>query len=89
MATVGFAQVSVNVSAGGVTVTTGAGSVATNEAGTLGPDVQIDGVAVINGQVTIDGIKVPKGQTTFKSPRSGKSYRIQWGKDGNVSVEEK
>jgi hypothetical protein len=82
------AQVKVDVSAGGVTVQAGTGSVAVNEVGTLGPDVQMDGVAVINGRVYIDGAQVPKGKTTFKSPKSGKTYRIQWGKDGNVAVQE-
>lgn len=62
---------------------------AANESGIIGSDVEIDGVAVINGEVFIDGEKVQRGKTSYTSKKSGKSYRIQWGKNGNVSVEQK
>ena len=48
------AQVSVDLSGLGVKVQTGSGkgsSVATNSAGTIDQDVQMEGVAVINGEV--------------------------------------
>ncbi|MCX7178086.1 MAG: hypothetical protein NTX56_04685 [Proteobacteria bacterium] len=57
-------------------------------AGVIGSDVQIEGIAVINGEVFIDGEQVPRGKVSYTSKKTGKSYRIQWGKDGNVSVSE-
>lgn len=84
-----YAQGSVDVTAGGVRVQVGKGNVATNAAGDLGADVEMDGVAVINGNVYIDGQKVPHGKTSYVSKKTGKAYRIQWGSDGNVAVEEK
>lgn len=83
-------QVSVDLSGGGVRVQTGKGaSVASNSAGTIDPDVQMEGVAVINGEVFVDGDKVPKGKTSYTSRKSGKTYIIKWGKDGSVAVHEK
>lgn len=85
-----FAQVSVDLSAFGVKVETGNKGVnvksPTNS--TVGSDVEMEGVAVINGDVYIDGQKIPRGTKTYKSKKTGKSYRIQWGKGDNVSVEE-
>ena len=85
------AQVAVNVSGGNVSVQTGGsnGSVASNSAATLGPDVEMEGVAVINNEVFIDGVKVPYGKTTYLSKKSGKTYTIRWGKNGNIAVQEK
>ncbi|MBS1190014.1 MAG: hypothetical protein H6R10_1806 [Rhodocyclaceae bacterium] len=86
------AQVAVDVSVPGVRVQTGGhggSSVAVNTAGTVDSDVQMEGVAIINGEVFIDGEKVPKGKTSYTSRKSGKSYQIKWGKNGNVSVEQK
>ena len=86
------AQVSVDIPGMGVKVQTGSGngsSVAVNTAGTIDSDVQMEGVAVINGEVFIDGEKIPKGKTSHKAKKSGKTYLIKWGKDGNVAVQEK
>ena len=83
------AQVAVDVSGYGVKVQTGQGSSVNVNSGTVAPDVQMEGVAVINGEVFIDGEQVPKGKTSYIAKKTGKSYRIQWGKDGNVSVSEK
>ena len=83
------AQVAVDVSSHGVTVQTGNGSSGKLSSGTVAPDVQMEGVAVINDEVFIDGERVPKGKTSYTAKKTGKSYRIQWGKDGNVSVSEK
>ncbi|WP_371324006.1 hypothetical protein VX159_00300 [Dechloromonas sp. ZY10] len=83
------AQGSVDVTAGGVRVQVGTGSVASSAAGDLGADVEMDGVAVINGSVYIDGQKIPRGKTSYVSKKTGKAYRIQWGSDGNVAVEQK
>ena len=77
------AQVSVDLSGKGVRVQTGGAggsSVATNTAGSLGPDVEMEGVAVINDEVFIDGVKVPRGKTTVVSKKTGKTYIIEWGK---------
>ena len=83
------AQVAVDVSSHGVKVQTGNGSSAKVTSGVVAADVQMEGVAVINGEVFIDGEQVPRGKTTYTAKKTGKSYRIQWGKDGNVSVSEK
>jgi hypothetical protein len=86
------AQVAVDVSAPGVRVQTGGGggsSVAVNTAGSIDSDVEMEGVAVINGDVFIDGEKVPRGKTSYTSRKTGKSYQIKWGRNGNVAVQEK
>lgn len=86
------AQVSVDVSGYGVRVQQSGSSevsVNTGNSGDVASDVEMDGVAVINGDVFIDGGKVPKGKTLYTSKKSGKTYRINWGKNGNVSVSEK
>lgn len=87
-----FAQVSVDVSGAGVRVQRSGGSevsVNTGSTGGVASDVEMEGVAVINGDVFIDGNKVAKGKTLHTSKKSGKTYRIEWGKNGNVSVSEK
>lgn len=86
------AQVSVDVSGYGVRVQQNGGSevnVNTGNSGSVASDVEMEGVAVINGDVFIDGNKVPKGKALYTSKKSGKTYRIHWGKNGNVSVSEK
>jgi hypothetical protein len=60
-----------------------------SNASSVGADVEMTGVAVINGDVYIDGEKLPQGKRTFTSKKTGKSYAIEWGKNGNVSVAEK
>ncbi|MFA7269105.1 MAG: hypothetical protein WC073_07165 [Sterolibacterium sp.] len=89
MLNVANAQVAVDVSVSGVKVQTGNGSSVNVNSGVVAPDVQMEGVAVINGDVFIDGEQVPKGKTSYTAKKTGKSYRIQWGKNGNVSVSEK
>ena len=59
-----------------------------SEAGRIDQSAGFHEVAVMNGQVVIDGVKVPRGVEKFRSPRSGKTYLIAWGKDGGVSVAE-
>jgi hypothetical protein len=86
------AQAAVDVSAPGVRVQTGGkggSSVAVNTAGSIEGDVDMEGVAVINGEVFIDGVKVPRGKTAYTSRKTGKTYQIKWGRNGNVAVEEK
>lgn len=83
------AQVSVDIPGVGIRVQTGKGaSVSTNTAGAIESDVEMEGVAVINGEVFIDGEKVPKGKSSYTSKRTGKRYQIKWGRDGNVAVQE-
>ncbi len=89
--TVDVPGVSVNVGkgkAGNTAVSVGPGSTAGNSSGSIDADVEMEGVAVINDDVFIDGEKIPRGKTKHTSKKSGKSYRIQWGKNGNVSVEQ-
>ena len=86
-------QVSVDVSDYGVHVQQG-GNVkvqtkANTSGGIIGSDVQIEGVAIINGDVFIDGEKIPKGKKTYTSKKTKKTYLIHWGENGNVSVAEK
>jgi hypothetical protein len=60
-----------------------------SSASSVSADVEMTGVAVINGDVYIDGEKLPHGKRTFTSKKTGKNYVIEWGKNGNVSVAEK
>lgn len=81
----------VNVSVGGngqgnVSVSVGGKNKVGNTAGNIEEDVEMEGVAIINGAVTIDGEKVPKGKTRHTGKKSGIKYLIKWGKDGNVAV---
>lgn len=84
-------RIAVDLVAPGVRVQTGQGgsSVAVNAAGSIEPGADIEGVSVINGEVFIDGEKVPKGKSTHKGRKSGKVYRIEWGADGNVAIQQK
>ncbi|MBP9219055.1 MAG: hypothetical protein KBD39_04140 [Sterolibacterium sp.] len=61
---------------------------AENESGVIEEDVEIEGITVINGEVRIDGVPVSRGTKKYRSAKTGKTYRIKWGKDGNVSVSE-
>ncbi|MCX7180878.1 MAG: hypothetical protein NTX56_19625 [Proteobacteria bacterium] len=73
---------------GNTAVSVGPGSSASNSSGTVDADVEMEGIAVINDDVFIDGEKIKRGKTRHTSKKTGKSYRIQWGKNGNVSVEQ-
>ena len=72
-----------------VSVQTDGKNTAVVNSGSVASDVEMEGITVINGEVWIDGKKIPKGKTSYTSRKTGKSYRIQWGKDENVSVTEK
>ena len=95
----GFAvgQVNVNVPGasvklkkdGSAAVSVGPGSTASNSSATVDADVNMEGVAVINDDVFIDGEKIPRGKTRHTSKKTGTSYVIEWGKNGNVSVKQK
>ncbi len=84
----------VSVSVGGnsgrgqdnVSVSVGGKNEVGNTAGSIDEDVEMEGVAIINGAVTIDGEKVPKGKTRHTGKKSGIKYLIKWDKDGNVAV---
>ena len=84
-----MAQVAVDISGYGVHVQTGKGTNITVDGGRVESDVQMEGVDIINDKVFIDGDEVPKGKKVFISRKTKKTYLIQWGKDGNVSVSEK
>lgn len=66
----------------------GSSSIVTNSAGTIGPNVQLEGITILNNDVYIDGEKVPRGKSPVKSKKTGKVYVIKWGKDGSVAVQE-
>ena len=83
------AAAQVSVSSGGTQVRIGSGNDASNDSGTISGDVEIEGVAILNDKVYIDGVRVPKGVREVTSKKTGKTYRIVWGKDGNISVTEK
>lgn len=61
---------------------------ARNESGVIDDDVEIEGVVIINGEVSIDGVPIPRGTKKYRSARTGKTYRIEWGKGDHVSVSE-
>ena len=82
------ASVKLKKGSGNTAVSVGPGSTASNSSGSIDADVEMEGVAVINDDVFIDGEKIPRGKTRHTSKKSGKSYRIQWGKNGSVSVEQ-
>lgn len=86
-------QVSVDVSDYGVHVQQGGNVKVKNKAnnlgGTIGSDVQMEGIAIINEDVFIDGEKIPKGKKIYTSKKTRKTYLIHWGENGNVSVAEK
>ncbi|TXI75319.1 MAG: hypothetical protein E6Q42_09580 [Dechloromonas sp.] len=71
-----------------VTKSGGSSSVVTNSAGTIGPNVQLEGITILNNEVYIDGEKIPRGKSPVKSKKTGKTYVIKWGKDGSVAVQE-
>lgn len=75
---------------GGLTINIGVGGAneVRNESGVIAEDAEIEGITIINGEVSIDGVKVPRGIGKFRSPKSGKTYLIKWGKGDNVSVSE-
>ena len=87
-ATAAHSQVSVDLPGLGVKVQAGSSGNGSKSEATVDSDVEMEGVAVINGEVFIDGQKVPKGKTVYKSRKTGKSYRVRWGKNGNVDVSE-
>lgn len=81
-------SVKVKKGSGNTSVSVGPDSTASNSAGSIDADVEMEGVAVINDDVFIDGEKIQRGKSRHTSKKTGKSYRIQWGKNGNVSVEQ-
>lgn len=82
------ASVKVKKGSGGTEVNIGSGNTSSNSSGSIDADVQMEGIAVINDDVFIDGEKLQRGKTRHTSKKTGKSYRIQWGKNGNISVEQ-
>ncbi len=75
---------------GALTINIGVGGAneVRNESGVIMEGAEIEGITIINGEVSIDGNKVPRGAGKFRSPKSGKTYLIKWGKGDNVSVSE-
>lgn len=67
----------VDVRSKGSTAIATEGNVVGNSVGGIEGDVEMDGVAVINGRVYIDGKEIPPKVTRYKSPRSGEVYIIK------------
>lgn len=88
-AVLAIAQVSVNVPGYSVQVDTAAGNAAVDKTGVIGSDVEIEGITIVNEKLFVDGVEVQRGKTVYTSPKSKKTYKIQWGKNGNISVAEK
>lgn len=61
----------------------------TGNVSSVASDVEMEGVAVINGDVYIDGEKIPANVAKHKSKKNGKTYLIKRDSHGNVSVTEK
>ncbi|MBK7002654.1 MAG: hypothetical protein IPH35_22675 [Rhodoferax sp.] len=61
-------------------------SVASNQTGVIDSNAEIEGVTIINDSVYIDGERVPNNVTRFKGRKSGLTYSIKWGRNGNISV---
>ena len=85
----GVAAAQVSATAGGNHVKIDSDNDASNESGVISGDVEIEGVAILNDKVYIDGVRVPRGVREVTSKKSGKTYRIVWGKNGNITVTEK
>lgn len=76
----------VRVRGKGVATVATDGSTASSTIGGIGDNVDIQGVAVINGRVYIDSKEIPPSVTRYKSPRTGEVYNIRRHKDGSVEV---
>ncbi|MCX8087252.1 MAG: hypothetical protein N3C63_10195 [Rhodocyclaceae bacterium] len=69
----------------GSQVSVGSGNEVGSSVGSIAPGANIEGVTIINGKLWIDGKEIPPGVKTYKSPKTGKIYKIErQGK--NVSV---
>jgi hypothetical protein len=68
---------SVTTSSGSTTAIATGGNTARNTVGGVGSNVDIQGVAVINGRVYIDNKEIPPDVTRYKSPRTGEVYIIK------------
>ncbi len=66
-------------------VSVGAGNEVGSSVGSIAPGANVEGVTIINGKLWIDGKEIPPGVKTYKSPKTGKTYKIErQGK--NISV---
>ncbi|WP_126443835.1 hypothetical protein [Sulfuricystis multivorans] len=76
---------SVSVQGTGGDVRVGAGSQVSvgshnevgSSTGSIAPGANIEGVTIINGKLWIDGKEIPPGVKTYKSPKTGKIYKIE------------
>lgn len=66
----------VRVGAGGQ-VSVGSGNEVGSSVGSIAPGANIEGVTIINGKLWIDGKEIPPGIKTYKSPKTGKTYKIE------------
>lgn len=69
----------------GSQVSVGSGNEVSSSVGSIAPGANIEGVTIINGKLWIDGKEIPPGVKTYKSPKTGKVYKIE--RNGkNISV---
>lgn len=50
--------------------------------------VDVQGITIVNGKLWIDNDPVPHGKKFHTSSKTGKTYKIEWGKDNNIAVSE-
>lgn len=55
----------------------GMGNRVSSSVGEIAPGANIEGVTIINGKLWIDGKEVPPGVKQYKSPKTGKLYKIE------------
>ena len=60
----------------GSQVSVGGGNKVASSVGEIAPGANIEGVTVINGKLWIDGKEIPAGVRQYKSPKTGKTYKI-------------
>lgn len=61
----------------GSQVSVGSGNEVGSSTGSISPGANIEGVTIINGKLWIDGKEIPPGVKTYKSPKTGKVYKIE------------
>lgn len=55
----------------------GGGNEVSSTVGGIAPGANIEGVTIINGRLWIDGKEIPPGVKSYKSPKTGKTYKIE------------
>lgn len=61
----------------GSQVSIGSGNDVSSVAGSIAPGANVEGVTIINGKLWIDGKEIPPSAKLYKSPKTGKVYKIE------------